>query len=740
MKKSVFYLLMLALMLSIKVIGQDFMSVPGSNPHLFSREKVKKNNSKLLNQEGNLIYRYDTLDLPFIDDFTSDHLPERVYVEKDSTLEDTVLYRLFIGNELYRGVEGFRSDSTYEIYTDSAGNETRRIANASTAVNVRDITVFPSNLVPRNVFPPYNFVFDENGILSDTINLEPDIFQDSARFYLIPPDPNAFYIDRSVYINNTLGIDPPSIGVATFDGLNEFGRAYDINNSFRLQADRLTSVPIDLTSLPDTNVYFSFFYQPQGLSIDKLEPEDSLALDFFNANTQKWINVWGTPGFSSTTFDQAIIKVPNRFHQNAFQFRFRAYAESSGNFDNWHIDYLYLDHNRSEGDTLYNDVAYQFDAPSLLKDYTAMPWFHFNTNPALYMSDTAITSVINNSTIDQEVRNKIVILDENSTTDYYQFPSNINNVVNLPSGIRFNFRYPIDFAFPAADVNSEVVFNSRYDVRINQQGGNTDFIRANDTVIGKTILKDYYAYDDGTAETAYGVNAANGSEGFVAYMAVEFNIPQPDTVGALQMYFVPRGVDVSQQSFQLVIWNSLNPPNILFITPFSYNPEESDDNGYLTYNFDSLVLVNQTFYAGIRQVGKFSLGMGYDLNNNHRDKIFISDNGFNWDNPTQGKIRDGSLMLRPIFRRTGKGVGIKEFKPNTVDFKVYPNPADQFIIIELDQNKMISQWSIYDQQGRIVSQGNDERVNVGQLTKGIYYMQLIDVDGEVGSKKFMVTH
>jgi len=739
MRKEIVYLFSIAVLLNTHVFGQDFLVVPSSNPLAYGFGKEKKSNLKLLNQEDSLIYNYDTLSLPFIDDFTTNHLPKRIYNLSDSTIQDTVLYRLFIGNELYRGIDGFRSDSTYEIYLDTAGNELQRIANGFTTVNVRDITIYPSVLESRNVFPPFNFIFDALGNPIDTNILEPDIFQDSARFYLIPSDSNDFYIDRSVYLNNTFGIDPPSIGVVTFDGLNEFGRAYDIQNSFRLQADRLTSVPIDLTNLPDTNIYFSFFYQPQGLSFDKLSPEDSLTLDFYNPSTKRWINVWGSPGYAATTFDQAILKVPNRFHQNAFQFRFRAYANSSGAFDQWHVDYIYLDHNRNKGDTIYNDVAYQFDAPSLLKDYTAMPWFHFKTDPALYMSDTAITSVVNSSSIDQEVRNKIVILDNTSTTDYYQFPSNANNVVNLPSNIRFKFRYPIDFAFPAADVKSEVVFKSRYDVRINQQGGNTDFIRENDTVVGKTILRDYYAYDDGTAETGYGVNPQRGSDGYVAYMAVEFNIPQQDTVGAFQLYFVPRGVDVSQQSFQLVIWNSLNPPNILFTTPFSFNPEESKFNGYLTYNFDSLVIVNQTFYAGIRQVGQNSLSIGYDLNNNHRDKIFWSQNGFNWSNPSLG-ILDGSLMLRPIFRRTAKGVGIKENRTEISLFKLYPNPANQLLNIEMENNGILNQWSIYDQTGRVVATGNELQIDVAQLTKGIYFLQLIETNGRIGSRKFMVAH
>ena len=48
-----------------------------------------------------------------------------------------------------------------------------------------------------------------------------------------------------------------------------------------------------------------------------------------------------------------------------------------------------------------------------------------------------------------------------------------------------------------------------------------DFIRANDTVYSTAVLKDYYAYDDGSAEAGYGVNAGTfgGNETF---MAVEY--------------------------------------------------------------------------------------------------------------------------------------------------------------------------------------------------------------------------
>ena len=42
------------------------------------------------------------------------------------------------------------------------------------------------------------------------------------------PYPNpSLWLDQYVFVNNTKGVAPPTIGVATFDGLNQFGYPYD---------------------------------------------------------------------------------------------------------------------------------------------------------------------------------------------------------------------------------------------------------------------------------------------------------------------------------------------------------------------------------------------------------------------------------------------------------------------------------------------------------------------------------
>ena len=81
------------------------------------------------------------------------------------------------------------------------------------------------------------------------------------------PD-TSLWENKSVFVNRSYGYNPITIGVATFDGLNSFGRPYNINltGTDSENADTLTSRIIDLSGLD--SAYFMFFYQSQGLGND----------------------------------------------------------------------------------------------------------------------------------------------------------------------------------------------------------------------------------------------------------------------------------------------------------------------------------------------------------------------------------------------------------------------------------------------------------------------------------------
>ncbi|HRG43001.1 MAG TPA: hypothetical protein PKY97_01000, partial [Saprospiraceae bacterium] len=93
------------------------------------------------------------------------------------------------------------------------------------------------------------------------------------------PDP-VRWVDNNVYVNNTMADMPPSIGVATFDGLNSNGTPY--GGSFG-RSDYLTSAFIDLSSISSTDpLYLSFYLQPKGKTYNH-QLRDSMELEFKNA-------------------------------------------------------------------------------------------------------------------------------------------------------------------------------------------------------------------------------------------------------------------------------------------------------------------------------------------------------------------------------------------------------------------------------------------------------------------------
>ncbi len=111
-------------------------------------------------------------------------------------------------------------------------------------------------------------------IVQDTIGLP--FFDDFS--YDGPYPTNDLWLTNDVFVNNTLGINPPSIGMATFDGLNAGGTPYG-RAGF---SDFLVSTYLDLSPYnSDDDVYLSFFIQPKGQG-DNPEEEDLLILEFKN--------------------------------------------------------------------------------------------------------------------------------------------------------------------------------------------------------------------------------------------------------------------------------------------------------------------------------------------------------------------------------------------------------------------------------------------------------------------------
>ncbi len=85
-----------------------------------------------------------------------------------------------------------------------------------------------------------------------------------------------------------------------------------------------------------------------------------------------------------------------------------------------------------------------------------------------------------------------------------------------------------------------------------------------------------------------------------------------------------------------------------------------------------------------------------------------------WDNKIV-KYKDGSANIENF---------------DYVNFDIYPNPASQFITIETNKNQKLA-YTITDTRGRIIQPQqnlNQNKINISNLTAGVYYIQLFDSD------------
>lgn len=719
--------------------AQDVLYPLNSNPSLFKNQSQTQELSKQLVAEDSIVYNYDTLGLPFLDDFSTDHLPIRVSDLTASNIRDTLFYKFLIGSTIYRDSLGFSLDTTFKYVINNTGDTVSHSPNAFIFVTLFNLEVYPPTSEPIEVYPPYT-IFDTIGLnRPDTIRVKGDLLQDSAFYYLVDPNPNDWYINRDVLVNETFPLNPPTIGVATFDGLNQYGLPYSPDFAIRVKADELTSVPLDLTNPSAIDeVYFSFYYQPKGRSLNQPEAQDSLALDFYNPTTKTWKYIWGVGGFSSDTFSFKMIQVDPTFHKKGFQFRFRAYAQGSGAYDHWNVDYIYLNDNRTVSDTTFRDISFIYPVPSLLKDYTVMPWWHFKSNPALYGLDQTTNLIRNQFNQGLNIYYKFVMVDSLSANPFYIFPgANVFDILGARD--TFSRTFNINYTYISDSVKGPGKFESRYDISFRPGTGQPkDLIPSNDTLRTGICLDNYYAYDDGSAETGYGINPVLSTDGYISFMAVQFQIPFEDTLGGVQIYFLPQFPDITNQKFELYVWDNLSTGGVRFTSPKKITPLYTDDNGFVTYWFDTNIVVNQTFYVGIRSIGEFSMSLGYDLNTKHKNKIFYSYNGSNWNSPSSG-IFEGSLMLRPVFRKKNWGVGIDALNIDKVQIDLFPNPAKDILNIQFDQELKNASYQVFSIGGQLMQRGRlSNSIQVSNLSNGVYFIRIETEKGYHINKKFVI--
>ena len=686
--------------------------------------------------DSTFVFVPDTIQLPVFDDFSTNKFQQYNGDINAPGVTSELFYQLTnpvtllpLDNSLvYTGQVTFKRtyDIVSTVFTDSIFGTTN--------VRVGDLSSYPPQYSELELYPPY-FIFDtinDPGNTVDTIWVtNPPYVQDSARIFFQPVnDPQKIWLDEYAYHNYRFAKDPRSLGVVTFDGLDETGYPYEIGTAMTNYADKLTSKPIDLQPYNSSDsLYFSFLYQVEGLG-DIPESGDSLIVEFYAPELQEWNRVWGVEGDTVYPFRAANILVSNPIYfKKGFQFRFRNYGSLAGGLDHFHVDYVHLRTLSAYDDTLFKDFAFVYPLNSLLQTYTSVPWDHYKESTTSKMTDSLLIKLHNGSPTAENYQNGQVSVSYNSTLEGNFILQGFNlaesNINYNPQTTHTSYNdcsngYEFDRTKPGIEQS--------FEVRASASAQFPNFT-LNDSTVFHQEFYNYYSYDDGTAEAAF------GPTGTQARLAIEYNSYQADSLIGVNIHFVPSVTDVSSNIFLLTVWNDNNgkPGSVIYEDDvfFPRNPQYGDnENVFITYYFkDTMkVAVGTKFHIGWRQLDAVRLNAGLDRNIDNSSKIRYSvDGGFTW----LSSPFTGSAMIRPVFSTALDTTLAQIDFIETKDIILYPNPTSDIVHFKENNMEVTYQFVLYNSIGQFIESNYASEVELTDLDRGIYFVQFPEVSSKI---------
>ncbi len=237
--------------------------------------------------------------------------------------------------------------------------------------------------------------------------------------------------------------------------------------------------------------------------------------------------------------------------------------------------------------------------------------------------------------------------------------------------------------------------------------------RANDVVKTYFPLQDYFAYDNGSADYAAGINQRSG------FLAVEYNTPKEVFIKGISINFTnPRQAN---QAIDILIWKNLDE-NPIFRKEILI-PIKKANEQLIYFSLDTNMRVNGTFYIGFTQFTNEFIFVGLDKVNDFGSKIHYNVAGA-W---VQNEEVKGSLMMRPHVSLAAPFV--ESIIPGA-SLRIYPNPVADYLTVE----GAFGEIRVFDSFGReifldreLTSKG--EIVTFRGQRSGIYVLNVIRESG-----------
>ncbi len=586
---------------------------------------------------------------------------------------------------------------------------------------------------------------------TDTLPVSLPFFDDfTGSFYRNWPYPDsARWVQGSgVFINSRYPVGPPSYNVATFDGLDETGTPYQFSpTNAQAPTDVLTSRPILLNEVPPhqaDSVYLSFFWQAGGrvIQLAPNDAEDSLVLQFkAPGQASTWHSVWSVSKQSNNAFQFVRIKVPQQYLTANFQFRFVNWGAVNGNFDMWHIDYIYLDKGFKAASTTFegrNEFAIAVKPSRLLRNYTAMPWNQFAAAPRRETNDS-VSVRVNLFGISRVFRFDGYVNELYPQQRQVEFiagesvPPPLNG--NTPRTFESLFRVdlPVNDALLKNIITKPTTLEYKFVVR--SEATSPVFLN-NDTASTRTDFRDYFAYDDGTPELSFSIG------GDFAMAAVKFVANEPDTLTHINIHFTKMVNDISNQPFSIMVFKKLggaaNNYRDSVLTQQEVTVRYSNQiNGFTQYELRRPVIVSDTFYIGWQQTQgrRQAISVGYDVQNATPGTIYQNYAAV-WE-PFMDE--PGSLLIRPVFAEGAVMPAPESEQPKRAEARIFPNPTHEKFTVEGE----VEEVTVYDLAGKKLlshnkPEGEDLTVFVNGFKPGIYLVHVRNREGAVTVKKLVV--
>lgn len=528
-------------------------------------------------------------------------------------------------------------------------------------------------------------------------------------------NPLNWIVNDKVFVNDGQAINPPSFNVATFDGYNENGLPYSTDPLATGVGDTLESQPINLALVPPADrsmIYLSFTYQPGGNS-EMPDPDDYLQLEFKRDNGG-WIVIDKYRVTGSTEPDKfydVVVQIPsttnpNYFH-STFQFRFTSLGRSSGAYDAWHLDYVYLNRrvldnqetippNTNTGNINEYDINTNISDRTITRPFTsilpngyfAMPNNHFKPTELL----TPRVSLYSLKHVTFAFQYTTYISDYKITTYTDGVPTVTYDDSPDPAGDATDF-IPADGIPilqhvtrdtqnlpPLSNFDSDAD-STKVKVKITINGGDNDKLRdyydryedinfrLNDSLTHTFTLSNYYAYDDGVAEYSAGL-AAQGNQ--LAYRFIMDSDLGARTLNGIYVY-LPYTASTVPQNMRIYVFPDKNgKPDSLWSYSQFVPVTRSSNNLFTLIPFAQEVIVRDTFYIGYMETvtdRPDRIRIGLDASHDTGEHLYYRNTVYHqW---IQNDVLQGSLMIRPRFGTTIPITGVED-PVNPVS--VYPNP------------------------------------------------------------------